>query len=424
MSPTGERDLDLVLWGATGYTGRLVARYLVDRTRREAAPLGWALGGRSRAKLEAVREELAASDPAARELPLLVGDSLDPESLEPVVRRAKVVCTTVGPYSRYGTPLVELCTAHGTDCCDLTGEVPWMRRNVDRFHDRAATSGARIVHCCGFDSIPSDLGTLLAHRTLEREGLRLRRTRLRVGPTRGKLSGGTVASLFEILEQARADRGVRRILTDPYALNPSGERVGPDGRDVLGPSLDEDRGVWTGPFLMAGINTRVVRRSNALLGFPYGRDFRYDEAVDTGRGLGGRARATMLAAALGAFTTGAALPPTAWFLRRFVLPSPGEGPTAEERARGHFRIVLHGEADDGAEGSEPTRIETTVAADRDPGYGATARMLAESALCLARDEADGLAGGILTPASALGLPLVERLREAEITLRAEVLSGE
>lgn len=424
MSPTKQRDLDLVLWGATGYTGRLVARSLADRIRREAAPLAWALGGRSREKLEALREELAADDPAARELPLLVGDSLDPGSLEPMVRRARVVCTTVGPYSRYGTPLVELCAEHGTDCCDLTGEVPWMRRNVDRLHDRAAAAGARIVHCCGFDSIPSDLGTLLAHRTLEREGLRLRRNRLRVGPTRGKFSGGTVASLFEILEEARADRRVRRVLADPYALNPPAEREGPDGRDVQGPSLDEDRGVWTGPFLMAGINTRVVRRSNALLGFPYGRDFRYEEAVDTGRGLTGRARATMLSAALAAFTAGAALPPTAWFLRSFVLPSPGEGPTAEERARGHFRIVLHGEADDGDEHSAPTRIKTTIAADRDPGYGATARMLAASALCLARDEAEGLSGGVLTPASALGLPLVERLRTAGLTLETELLPGE
>jgi short subunit dehydrogenase-like uncharacterized protein len=222
--------------------------------------------------------------------------------------------------------------------------------------------------------------------------------------------------MFEILKEARDDRQVRRILVDPYALNPTGEREGPDERDRTGPFLDEDRGMWTGPFLMAGINTRIVRRSNALLGYPYGRDFRYDEAMDTGRGFGGRARARMLSAALAAFTAGAALSPTAWMLRSFVLPSPGEGPTAEERAGGHFRIVLYGDG----EGDAPARVETTVAADSDPGYGATSRMLAESALCLARNEADGLGGGILTPASALGLPLVERLNQAGITLEAEV----
>ncbi|MGD2114716.1 MAG: saccharopine dehydrogenase NADP-binding domain-containing protein [Acidobacteriota bacterium] len=435
MTAPEERDLDLVLWGATGYTGRLVARYLVRSLSRSPSrnpsrgrsgtpePLAWALAGRSREKLEALRDELTDADPDARHLPLLVADALDPDSLEPLVRRTRVVCTTVGPYARYGTPLVELCARHGTDCCDLTGEVPWMRRTVERFHDRAAAAGARIVHCCGFDSIPSDLGTLLTHRALERAGSRLRRNRLRVRSTRGRFSGGTVASLFEILKEAREDRAVRRILVDPYALNPENERAGPDGRDRMRPHLDDDRGMWTGPFLMAGINTRIVRRSNALLGYPYGRDFRYDEAMDTGRGVGGRVRAEMLSAGLAAFTAGAALPPTAWLLRSFVLPSPGEGPTAEERARGYFRIVLYGEGEPAEPAGPPVRVETTVSADRDPGYGATCRMLAESALCLARGEAEGLPGGVLTPASGLGLPLVDRLRQAGITLEARIEAG-
>lgn len=421
---SGERNLDLVLWGATGYTGRLVARYLVERlagsrTTPGDEPLAWALAGRDRSKLEALRNELVELSEAARELPLIVADALDPETLTPMVRRTKVVCTTVGPYSRYGTPLVRLCAEHGTHSCDLSGEVPWMRETVDRFHQPAAESGARIVHCCGFDSIPSDLGALVTHRALLEHGSRLRRGRLRVGSTRGKLSGGTLASMFEMIERARGDRRVRRTLADPYALAPPGAREGPDRNERLRPCFDEDRRRWTGPFLMAGINTRVVRRSNALLGFPYGPDFRYDEAVDTGAGLGGRLRAGALSAALGAFTTAAALPPTAWLLRTFVLPSPGEGPSAEQRARGRFRMTLIGEGPE----EEPGRAETRIACDLDPGYGATARMLAESALCLARNETDGLDGGILTPASALGLPLVERLREAGVTIEPTVTGG-
>lgn len=424
MSPGQDRDLDLVLWGATGFTGGLVARYLVERLARSDEPVAWGLGGRDRGKLEALRAELGEIDPAARRLPLLVGDSLDRESLEPVVRRARVVATTVGPYSRFGTPLVQACAEAGTDYCDLSGEVHWMRRTVDRFHEPARRSGARIVHCCGFDSIPSDLGTLLLHRHLEERGSGLRRARLRVRRIRGKASGGTVASMFEIVGEARRDREVRRVLLDPYALNPPGERPplegGPDRNGGTRPTLDADRGVWTAPFLMAMINTRVVRRSNALLGFPYGRDFRYEERVDTGRGLRGRLRARTVSTALGAFTAAAALPPAAWLLRRLLLPDPGEGPSAEERARGFFRISIFGEGRPPGEGAETPQAEVTVAADRDPGYGATARMLGESALCLLEAwrgrEPLRWAGGVLTPASALGLPLVERLREAGVTL--------
>jgi short subunit dehydrogenase-like uncharacterized protein len=430
------RDLDLVLWGATGYTGRLVARYLAERLSGRAANgserVSWALAGRDPAKLEALRAELAVLDPAARELPLLTGDSLDPATLEPIVRRARVVCTTVGPYSRYGTPLARLCAELGTDCCDLSGEVSWMRRTVDELHEPARAGGARIVHCCGFDSIPSDLGTLLLHRALEDLGSGLRRARLRVRSMRGKASGGTVASLFEIAGEARRDPEARRVLLDPYALNPPGERPplegGPDRGDSLRPRLDADRGVWTAPFLMAMINTRVVRRSNALLGYPYGRDFRYDERVDTGRGLRGRLRARAVASAIAAFTGAAALRPTAWLLRRFVLPDPGEGPSAEERERGGFRIRIFGEGRPAPESGLVRNAVVTVAADRDPGYGATAGMLAESALALvagwrpaAAGDARG-AGGVLTPASALGLPLIERLARAGVRFEAEAVS--
>lgn len=426
MPSERERDLDLVLWGATGYTGRLVARRLARRPGRLTDGLAWALGGRSLEKLEALRRELAEIEPGAAELPLLEGDSVDAASLEPIVARAKVVCSTVGPYSRYGTPLVRLCTDLGTDYCDLSGEVAWMRRNVDRFHERAKRSGARIVHSCGFDSIPSDLGTYALHHRLAEEGARLARARLRVRRLSGKMSGGTAASLFEIVSEARSDARTRRLLGDPYGLNPAGEREGPDRNEGTRPTRDDDRGVWTGPFLMAMINTRVVRRSNALLGYPYGHDFRYDERVDAGRGLSGRLRARALSTGLGLFTAAAALPPTAWALSRFVLPGPGEGPTAAERESGGFRITIYGDGErtDG----ETVRGQVTITAEEDPGYGATARMLAEAALRLvetfgdeAAHAADGtLSGGVLTPASALGLPLVERLGRAGVSFETTV----
>lgn len=414
MTETVERDLDLVLWGATGYTGRLVAHHLV----RHGKDLAWGLGGRGAEKLEALRDELAALRPEARDLPLLVGDSLDPRSLEPIVARTRVVCTTVGPYARYGTPLVSLCAELGTDYCDLSGEVSWMRRNVDRFHDRAKRSGARIVHACGVDSIPSDLGVLLLHRRLEEEGARLARARYRVRNFRGGVSGGTAASLLEIVKEARTDPAARQVMLDPYALNPAGEREGPDRDSGLRPRLDRDRGVWTAPFLMATINTRVVRRSNALLAFPYGRDFRYDERVDAGRGRRGRMRARMLSWGLSALTGAAAFGPTAWLLRRLVLPAPGEGPSAAERERGSFRITILGDGVREYEDEPTISARVRVAADLDPGYGASARMLAESALCLARREAVGLEAGVLTPASALGLPLIDRLRPVGVTFEA------
>lgn len=420
------RDLDLVLWGATGYTGRLVARRLARRPDRLTDGLTWALGGRDQGKLEALRRELAELEPGAAELPIVVGDSVDSSSLEPIVRRARVVCTTVGPYSRYGTPLVRLCTDLGTDYCDLSGEVAWMRRNIDRFHERARRSGARIVHGCGFDSIPSDLGTWLLHHRMAEAGARLSRARLRVRRLSGKMSGGTAASLFEIVAEARQDVRTRRLLGDPYGLNPPGERQGPDRNDGLGPGFDEDRKVWTAPFLMAMINTRVVRRSNALLGYPYGRDFRYSERVDAGRGLSGRLRARALSTGITLFQTAAALPPTAWVLRRYVLPDPGEGPTAAEREAGGFRMVIHGDGE-GPEGSA-VQARCTVTAEEDPGYGATARMLAEAALRLAETsdsatqdvEGGPLASGVLTPASAFGMPLVERLGRAGISFETEL----
>lgn len=416
MSTTAEpvKPYDLVLWGATSFVGRLVAEYLVRRGPRE---LRWALGGRDRARLEAVRAELVRSSPQAAELDLLVGDSFDRASLDAITSRAAVVCTTVGPYAKYGSELVASCVANGADYCDLTGEVQWIRRMIDAHDDEARRRGVRIVCCCGFDSIPSDLGTLvLQDAARARHGRPCDLVSLYVKKASGGFSGGTVASMLNLVEEAR-DREVRRVLAEPYALNPPGEREGPDPRDEVGVTYDGDIEAWTGPFLMAPVNTRVVRRSNALLGYPYGRGFRYRERMRVGPGLRGRLGALAFVAGLGAFLGAVSVPPLRRLLEKTLLPAPGEGPSPERIERGFFVIELVGHFDDD-QGPPPVRV--TVRGRRDPGYGATAAMLSEAALCLALDK-DRLTspGGVLTPASAMGEALVERLNASDVTFEVQ-----
>jgi short subunit dehydrogenase-like uncharacterized protein len=403
-----DRELDLVLFGATGFTGKLVAEYLAKKTDR--GPLRWALAGRNPEKLERVRDDLTALDPTLRDLPLLVGDSLDPVAVGGIVRRTRVVCTTVGPYAKYGSEIVAACAGEGVHYCDLTGETPWIRAMIAAHHAKAEASGARVTHCCGFDSIPSDLGVLMIHDHLAKQGKRLAEAHLRVVRMKGGASGGTVASMMNILEEAR-DPAVRRALFDPYSLNPEGARRGADQPDQNGPRRDADTDRWTAPFVMAAINTRVVRRSNALSGFAYGEGFRYDEAVDTGPGPAGYARAAAMSAGIGGAMALAALPPARGVLGRF-LPSPGEGPSRTERERGGFRIEIRARSDGGE------RLTGVVVGTSDPGYGETSKMLGESALCLAFDELPPR-GGVLTPATAMGMKLVERLRAAGMTFRVD-----
>ena len=401
-----DRELEIVLWGATGYTGRLVAeRLAADPTLR------WALAGRDRARLEAVRKELAARAPHAAELPILVGDAGDAESLAALAARTRVVCTTVGPYARHGGPLVAACVAAGAHYCDLTGELPWIRRMIDAHHDAARAAGVRIVHCCGFDSIPSDLGVWMLHEAARARGRRLARVDALFGESSGGLSGGTVASMLALLEEAERDAAVQRLLDDPYALDPSPRTGGPDGPDARGVSWEPRLGRWTAPFVMAAINTRVVRRTNAVSGHPYGRDFRYHERMALPAGALGLPAA--LAVAGGTAIAQAAIRVPA--LRRVAsrrLPKPGQGPTPEQRARGHFVVHLLATCDDGSE------LRGRVADRRDPGYGSTAVMLSESALCLARDALT-TPGGVLTPASALDGALLARLRAAGMTWEVE-----
>ena len=410
-----EREFDVVVWGATGFTGRLVAEYLLE-TYGDGAELRWAIGGRNREKLEALREEIGReTGRSAAGLPLVVGDGDDEAFVAELARRTRVVCTTVGPYAKYGSKLVAACARGGTHYCDLTGEVQWMRRMIDAHQKEAEASGARIVHTCGFDSIPSDLGVFFLQREMRRRhGVPCARIKCRVKGFSGAFSGGTIASLLNVLDEAGRDREVRRLMADPYGLNPEGQRSGPDGPDRTTPAYDDDFSAWTAPFIMAGINHKVVRRSNALLGHAYGAEFRYDEAMLMGDGPVGWLKAAGLTGGLAAAMGAGAIGPLRSLLGR-VLPAPGEGPSKEQREAGYFDLRLYGEHPE----DRGKSLRAKVTGDRDPGYGSTAKMLGESAVCLAKDEIT-VGGGFWTPASVMGEPLLERLQaKAGLTFSIE-----
>ena len=404
------RRLDVVVFGATGFAGRLVAEYLAERYA--GSDIRWAMAGRSEDKLARVRAEIAEQHPAAKDVELIVADSGDRASLDRMAAAAEVVCTTVGPYALYGDAVVDACIEHGTDYCDLTGEVQWIRKIIDTRQARAESTSARIVHCCGFDSIPSDLGVFaLQEAAIARDGAPVEEVRFLLAGAKGGFSGGTAASLANALKEAK-DPAVRKVMGHAYALNPEGERKGPDRGDQMGVAKDPVTGRWTGPFVMAAVNTRVVRRSNALLGYRYGADFRYSEVVRFPRGAKGLASATAYTAGFAALLGALAVSPTRSLLERFAFPKPGEGPSREAIERGWFRVVLSGRTD----GREVIGVD--VKGRRDPGYGATACMLAESALCLALQGRElSSPGGILTPASAMGRALVERLNAQDVAFQ-------
>ncbi len=396
-----ERQFDVVVFGATGFTGKLVAKYLVERYG-VGGELRWAIAGRSSGKLEAVRSELG--DEAA-DLDIIVADSGNQDALAAMAASTRVVLTTVGPYALYGSALVAACVEAGTHYCDLAGETQWIRRMIDAHQERAAETGARIVHCCGFDSIPSDLGVMfLQQQAQATRGEYCSKIALYVKATKGSLSGGTLASMTNIMEEARQDRSVMKILADPYALNPAAERNGPDGADQRDLHFDAAVNSWTAPFLMAGINTRIVRRSHALSGYPWSREFRYREATLTGSGTSGRIKGAMLAMIMGGLVLGLSMRPTRNLLQKLFLPAPGEGPSPKAQEAGFFNLLLVGHFADGSQ------LRAKVTGDRDPGYGSTSKMLAESAVCLAKDDL-ATAGGIWTPATAMGDALLRRLRD-------------
>ena len=288
MNPT--KEFDLIVWGASGFTGRLVAAYLFKQYGTQG-DLKWAMAGRNQEKLTAVRAEVADSS-----VPIVLADSDDEASLKAMILRTKVVCTTVGPYVTYGSKLVAACITHGAHYCDLAGEVQWMRQMIDKHHEEAQANGVKIVHTCGFDSIPSDMGVYFTQKeALAQKGQRAKRIRMRVAGMRGGLSGGTYASLSKVLEEAMQDKEIYKVLVNPYGLNPTDKQEGGDHPDLQKVIFDPTSKSWIGPFIMAGINTKVVRRSNALSGYAYGNDFRYDEATMSGKGFKGRMKGIMSA---------------------------------------------------------------------------------------------------------------------------------
>jgi short subunit dehydrogenase-like uncharacterized protein len=396
---SNKRKYEIVVWGASGFTGKLVAEYLHGKYGTEG-DLRWAIAGRNREKLESIRAGLGTS---AGEIPVIVSDCFDGEAMNRLAQDSKVVLSTVGPYAKYGTPLVEACVSQGTHYCDLAGEVQWMRQMIDRFQSDAEQSGARIVHSCGFDSIPSDIGVwFLQQQARKKHGEVCSEIKLLVKAIRGGASGGTFASMLNALEESSKDRNIARILAGPYSLNPEGQRDGPDGPDQRGIEFHEASGTWTAPFVMGTVNTRIVRRTNAVLQYPYGRDFRYSEATMTGGGPGGWLKSAGTTAGLGGFMLVASFDRCRSFLARRVLPKPGEGPNRGQRESGFFNLQLIGLLPDG------TLMRARVTGDRDPGYGSTSKMLSESAVGLARDDL-AVGGGFWTPASAMGGTLLGRL---------------
>jgi short subunit dehydrogenase-like uncharacterized protein len=388
-----DRPIEVLLWGATGFTGRLAAEHLA----RHYAGDRVALGGRNRNKLEALRDELAAIDAKCASWAIRTADALDVPALDTIIPEVRVVATTAGPFTRYGHELVAACARHGTDYCDITGEVPFARAVIDRNHARARETGARIIPFCGFDSIPSDLGVLLLQ-----EKQRCAAAMFVLVRAQGGVSGGTATTMLAIMEDAGRDRHVRRLLADPYALVDD-DHAGLRAFDARGAKKTDDG--WTAPFAMGVVNSRVVHRTNALLDYPYGRDFRYEERVALGAGARGALRAFAMSTMLGAGPA-LALGPVRAIARRW-LPSPGEGPSVEKRTSGSFHVRI-----DGFDEAGRAMAHCNVSGAGDPGYTGAAKMLVESALCLSRDVASP--GGVLTPAACMGQALATRLRAVGI----------
>jgi short subunit dehydrogenase-like uncharacterized protein len=392
---------DLVVFGATSFVGKILCRYLWEELGG-LRDFRWCAAGRSIGKLEELRRSLGES---AANLPLIVADAADEAALRELCASARVVVSTVGPYALYGEPLIKACAELGTDYCDLTGEVQWIRRMLQRYEAAARQSGARIVNCCGFDSIPSDLGVHFVQRqAMQRFGAPCARVKMRVKAMRGGISGGTAASMMNVVKEAAADPSLRKELADPYSICPTGYARPVRQPEVTSAQFDADFNSWVAPFVMSGINTRIVLRTNALSEGAYGAAFAYDEAVLTGDGLKGRLAGTATSVGIVGFMLAAAMPASRVLLEKWLLPKPGEGPTPEAQRNGFFDLRFLGITADGH------RLRAKVTGDRDPGYGSTGKMLGQAAVCLAQDvDKAAKPGGFWTPAAIFGDRLISRL---------------
>ena len=391
------REFDVIIWGASGFTGRLVASYIFKKYGSDK-DLKWAMAGRNLDKLKLVRSEVANEN-----VSLLLADSNDQVSLNDLTKRTSVICTTVGPYAKYGSKLVQACVENQTHYCDLAGEVQWIRKVIDKHHESAKSNGTKIVNCCGFDSIPSDMGVYFIQNDARNKGIKIaKHIEMRVAGVSGGISGGTYESLSQVNAEAFKDKNVFKVLINPYGLNPDGEQNGLDSYDLRSVVFDNSSKNWIGPFLMAGINTKIVRRSNALDEYPYGKDFKYDEATLCGKGLSGRIKGIIGVIPLAILMS--AKPGS--FVKKIVdkiLPKAGEGPDKNKRENGFYNLRFYITYDDGS------KDVAKVIGDMDPGYGSTSKMLGEAAVCLAKDQLTDV-GGVLTPSVAMGDKLLIRLK--------------
>lgn len=393
-------QFDIVIFGATSFVGEILTGYMMKQYGTDGE-VKWAMAGRSESKLQEIKSKHNAHD-----IPHIIADASNDTQLKEMVAQAQVIISTVGPYALYGEPLVKVCAETGTDYCDLTGEVQWYKRMVDKYEDQAKASGARIVHCSGFDSIPSDMGVyFLQQQAQEKFGKFCNKVSNRIAKIRGGASGGTVASMTNIAKEAAKDPALRKELQNPYSICPKDHAFKSRQHNVSGAEFDDDHNLWIGPFVMAVVNTRVVHRSNALLNNAYGTDFQYSEAMMMGKGKKGKSTARNMGWGLNIFMILAAMAPTRWLLERFVLPKPGEGPSPKEQEKGMYDMRFIGKTDTGQ------KITVKVTGDKDPGYGSTAKMLGEAAVCLAQLSKEDKAGGFWTPSSAYGLTLVNRLTQ-------------
>ena len=389
------RKYDLVIWGATSFTGKLVTEYLFNKYG--SSKIKWAIAGRNLDKLKKIRSQVADE-----KIPMFIADSFDEESLSKFVKKTKVVCSTVGPYSLYGTKLVKLCVENNTNYCDITGEAHWIRNLIDEFHEEAKSKKIKIVNSCGFDSIPSDMGVYFIQNEMKKAYKNYANSiKMRVSGVRGGISGGTYGSINNLLKEAYSNKKIFRVLNNPYGLNPKNKMEGLDRKDLRKIIFDKESNSWIYPFIMAGINTKIVRRSHALTNFQYGKNFRYEEAMMSGKGISGFLKAILAIFPLAMIS----LNPNS-FLKKIVnsyMPKPGEGPGLEKRKNGFYNLRFYIKID------ERRKAFAKVTGDNDPGYGSTSKMLAESALCLAFDKLPENYG-VITPSIAMGKLLLERLR--------------
>ena len=399
------RPYAVVLYGATSFVGQITAKYL-SQFLADSNDVEWAIAGRDEEKLKKLQSEISDSG-SAKKVDIIIANSNDEASLDEMTKQANVVISTVGPYLKYGEPLIKSCANNGTDYVDLTGEAIFIKDMMDKYQDTASQSGARIVNSCGFDSIPSDLGVYFTQQQAEKQFDEVcEKIHMRVKAAKGGLSGGTVASMATIFEEVGKDKSRRKQVANPYLLNDDADAPNVRQKNVSKPEYDSEHGRWLAPFVMASINTRIVHRTNQLTDYEYGREFKYDEAMWMKDGVKGQLTSYALSAGLFGFATTMMFKPSRELLSKHVLPKSGSGPSKSEQENGYFDIRFFGYT------ASNDSISTKVTGDRDPGYGSTSRMLAQSALCLAQDIShQDVKGGFWTPASAMGDKLIARLEE-------------